>query len=68
MVCHQNLLHPEIHELWKEALRGGYVTTLCRDEVINTHLYVNSFFETIKGYNKRVAEVKEWYHQAVQTA
>ncbi len=40
---------PEGYELWKQALQGGYITTLCRDEVIHTHPFIMTYFESIKG-------------------
>lgn len=49
LLCHQQLQNPEAYELWKQALHGGYVTTLCRDEVVHMHLFIVAFFETIKG-------------------
>ncbi|KAK2193376.1 hypothetical protein NP493_13g01015 [Ridgeia piscesae] len=56
------------HAMWRQALSSNYVLALCRDEVIHIHLFIISYFETIKGYSKRVAEMKEWYIQAVQQA
>lgn len=67
MLCHSQLVHPELQELWSKALKGSYVTTLCRDEIIFTHTFIISFFENIKNYSRRVNEVKELYQHAVQT-
>ncbi|KAK2153078.1 hypothetical protein LSH36_308g01013 [Paralvinella palmiformis] len=69
LLCHQHLIQNETaRELWEKSLQNNYITLLCRDEVLHTHLYIISFFETIKGYSKRVAEVKEWYQQTVTNA
>lgn len=49
MLCHQQLALPELFELWRQALHGSYITTLCRDEVLHTHLFIINYFESIKG-------------------
>ena len=49
MLCHQQLALPELFELWRQALHGSYITTLCRDEVLHTHLFIVNYFESIKG-------------------
>lgn len=54
--------------MWLSALRSSWVVTLFRDEVLHTHSYVIGFFDTIKGYNKRISEVKDAYTYAVQNA
>ena len=61
MLCHQQLQHPEASELWKQALHGGYITTLCRDEVMHAHLFIINFFETIKGWVTMVTQVIKLY-------
>lgn len=68
LLCHQQLGQVEPHAMWKQALSSNYVLALCRDEVIHIHLFIIGYFETIKGYSKKVAEMKEWYIQAVQQA
>jgi hypothetical protein len=45
-----------------------FTTLSIRDEIIYTHSYIQAFFETIKGYSKKVSEVKEAYNVAVSTA
>ncbi|XP_054709412.1 membrane-associated protein Hem-like [Uloborus diversus] len=67
-LIHQYLSQPPAQELYQSALHGAWVHTLFRDEVLQTHLYIQQFFESIKGYNKRVAEVKECYNYAIQNA
>lgn len=68
ILIHQYLSQPPAQELFQSALHGGYVHTLFRDEVLQTHAYIQSFFESIKGYNKRVSEVKDCYNHAIQHA
>ncbi|XP_052798204.1 membrane-associated protein Hem-like isoform X3 [Mya arenaria] len=72
MLCHQYLQEAQTYELWKMALQSGYIVQLCRDEVLHIHSYIIHFFESlnVKGanLNKRVNEVKELQHQALQTA
>ncbi|CAH1785632.1 unnamed protein product [Owenia fusiformis] len=70
MVCPAPLLEPsryqEAYDMWKMALHGGYVHVLCRDEVLQTHDYLIKFFSENKNAKKRVEEIKEFYHAAVQ--
>ncbi|GFV82976.1 membrane-associated protein Hem [Trichonephila clavipes] len=68
ILIHQYLSQPPAQELFQSALHGGWVHTLFRDEVLQTHLYIQQFFESIKGYNKRVSEVKESFNYAIQNA
>ncbi|GAB6026086.1 hypothetical protein CHUAL_012289 [Chamberlinius hualienensis] len=68
LVCHQYLGQSTALELWQGALQNGWVISLFRDEVLQVHSYIQSFFEGIKGYNKRVSEVKEYYTHALQQA
>ncbi|TUI90455.1 Nck-associated protein 1-like [Bagarius yarrelli] len=46
-------------DLWKMALRSGFYVTLIRDEVINVHKLSEEHFDSIKGYSKRIADIKE---------
>ena len=59
LLSHQSLQHPNAQDLFQKALQCGWVTTLFRDEVLLTHAFVQQFFESFKGYNKRVSDVKE---------
>lgn len=70
MLCHQCLTEAQAWDLWKIALQSGYIVQLCRDEVLHIHSYIISFFESIKGQNlnKRISEVKDLQHQALQAA
>lgn len=50
LLCHQQILAvPEGQAMWKQVLLGGYVHSLCRDEVIHVHVFASEFFDTVKG-------------------
>ncbi|XP_063808272.1 nck-associated protein 1-like [Pseudophryne corroboree] len=51
--------HQASLELWKLALQGSHCITLIRDDVLLIHRVTEDFFGSIKGYGKRVADVKE---------
>ncbi|KAK3104202.1 hypothetical protein FSP39_025272 [Pinctada imbricata] len=70
MLCHQYLQEAQAWDLWKTVLQSGYIVQLCRDEVLHIHSFIVSFFENLKGHNlsKRISEVKDLQHQALQTA
>lgn len=67
-LCHSFLNQEQPNQLWTTALESGWVLALFRDEVIYIHQYIQAFFEGIKGYGKRVSEVKECYNHAIQKA
>ena len=67
-ICHPILQDPTANELWNQALSSGWVLPLFRDEVLYTHNFIQVFFESIKGYNKKVNEVKDCYNKAIQEA
>lgn len=54
--------------MWISALESSWVIPLFRDEVVYIHSYIQQFFETVKGYSKRISEVKDCYNQSVQKA
>ncbi|KAK4882050.1 hypothetical protein RN001_005369 [Aquatica leii] len=68
ILCHQGLQQEHFNKMWVSALESSWVIPLFRDEVVYIHSYVQTFFETLKGYGKRVSEVKDCYSQAVQKA
>lgn len=68
MLCHPALSQEQPNKLWLSALESNWVVPLFRDEVFYVHNYVQTFFDSIKGYGKRVSEVKECYNQATQKA
>ncbi|XP_045766160.1 membrane-associated protein Hem [Maniola jurtina] len=67
-LCHQMLQQDHANKMWVSALESGWVVALFRDEVIYIHTYIQSFFDGIKGYGKRISEVKDCYHHSVQKA
>ncbi|KAM9799180.1 nck-associated protein 1-like [Syngnathus typhle] len=60
LVCHSSLnSNQSSQELWKMALRSGLYVTITRDELLNIHKVSEDLFDSIKGYGKRVADIKE---------
>ncbi|CAH0391487.1 unnamed protein product [Bemisia tabaci] len=68
MLNHQILNQEQPNKLWVSALESSWVIMLFRDEVIFIHSYIQTFFDSIKGYGKRVSELKDCYNVAVQKA
>lgn len=68
MLCHTFLSHQPAMELWTLALHSSWTTVLFRDEIIYTHSYIQTYFESIKGYGKKITEVKDCYNIAVTSA
>jgi NCK-associated protein 1 len=72
MLCHQFLGQEKPQDwatkLWLSALESSWVIALFRDEVLHMHSYIQSYFDGIKGYGKRISEVKDCYNQAIQKA
>lgn len=56
------------HKLWIAALETNWSVALFRDETVPIHSFIQSFFDTLKGYSKRVSEVKEAHTVATQKA
>jgi len=54
--------------LWKPLLQSNFCLTLFRDEVIMVHKSAEELFGSVKGYNKKVHEIKEARDWAVQNA
>lgn len=66
VLCHQHLASRQpVVDLLTNVLQSCWVITLFRDEVIFVHQFLQSFFESMKGYGKRMAEVKECCTQAM---
>ncbi|KAF6738772.1 Nck-associated protein 1-like [Oryzias melastigma] len=60
LLCHSSLnTNQTSQELWKMALRSGLYLTVIRDEVLNIHKVTEDIFDNIKGYSKRIADIKE---------
>jgi len=80
LLCHQTLQQQPpnqqqhnqdgnvAHKLWIAALESNWSIALFRDETVPIHSFVQSFFDTLKGYGKRVSEVKEAHTHATQKA
>lgn len=68
LLCHQALQQEAFNKMWIGALESSWVLPLFRDEVIHIHPYIWQFFDGMKGYGKRVSEVKDCYSHAVQKA
>lgn len=68
LLIHGTLSQGPAQDLFNKALHCGWVTTLFRDEVIHTHQFAQTFFEGIKGYNKRVSDIKEAYNSVSNNA
>lgn len=69
MLVHQHLSNqPVALDLFNKSLQCGWCISLFRDEVIYTHQFVQTFFESVKGQNKRISEVKEAYNIVSQKA
>ena len=67
-LCHQFLAQPVAVNLWTSALQSGWVLPLFRDEVIHIHSYIQAYFDSIKGYGKRVNEIKDCFNHAVASS
>jgi NCK-associated protein 1 len=69
MLNHQMLSQSnQVASMWIAALESSWVIALFRDEVIYIHQYIQNAFEGIKGYSKRISEVKDCYNHAMQKA
>ncbi|KAK7790225.1 hypothetical protein R5R35_014534 [Gryllus longicercus] len=68
MLCPQMLSQDKPNKLWMSALESSWVVALFRDEVLYIHAYIINYFDGMKGFGKRISEVKECYNQSVQKA
>ncbi|KAK5608775.1 Nck-associated protein 1-like [Crenichthys baileyi] len=60
LLCHSSLnTNQASQELWKMALRSGLYLNLIREEVLNIHKVTEDLFDGMKGYSKRIADIKE---------
>jgi NCK-associated protein 1 len=59
LLIHPCLQQPSAGDLFQKVLQCGWVTTLFRDEVVQTHPFAQQFFESMKGHNKRVSDIKD---------
>ena len=66
-MCHNTLLAVDtISDLFNRALRNGVCIRLFRDENVLVYSMLQNYFETIKGYHKRVQELKEMFNITIQ--
>ncbi|XP_061689337.1 nck-associated protein 1-like [Syngnathoides biaculeatus] len=66
LLCHSSLnSNQSSQELWKMALRSGLYITVTRDELLSIHKVSEDLFDSIKGYGKRVADIKECRDHAI---
>lgn len=68
LLCHHKLGSDQGHKMWISALENSWVIALFRDEVIYIHSYIQTLFDSMKGYSKRISEVKDCYSHAIQKA
>uniref|UniRef100_A0A4W3J7A8 Nck-associated protein 1 n=1 Tax=Callorhinchus milii TaxID=7868 RepID=A0A4W3J7A8_CALMI len=54
--------------LWKIALQSSSCLALFRDEVFHVHKVAEDLFMNIKGYNKRIADIRECRETALSHA
>lgn len=60
LLCHASLnTNANSQSLWKMALRNGLYISIIRDELLNIHKLSEEFFDSLKGYSKRIADIKE---------
>ncbi|XP_005532912.1 PREDICTED: nck-associated protein 1-like [Pseudopodoces humilis] len=65
LVCPGALAAPPCQELWRQALQGTLFVTLVRDEAIAVHKVTEELLGGLRGFGKRVADVKECRDHAV---
>nr|XP_028577059.1 nck-associated protein 1-like isoform X4 [Podarcis muralis] len=66
LLCHSCLGSTQsCLDLWRAALRGSLYIALVRDEVLSIHKVAEEAFSSIKGYGKRIADIKECKEHAV---
>ena len=68
MLAHPSLNQPVALDLFNKSLQCGWCISLFRDEVIHTHAFVQSFFESVKAPGKRISELKEAHTMVLQRA
>ncbi|KAF7240309.1 Nck-associated protein 1-like [Varanus komodoensis] len=66
LLCHSCLgSTPTCLDLWRAALRSSLYITLIRDEVLLIHKVTEEAFSSVKGYGKRVADIKDCKEHAL---
>ncbi|XP_038608220.1 nck-associated protein 1-like isoform X2 [Tachyglossus aculeatus] len=65
LLCHGCLnSNPQCQELWKLGLQGSLFITLIREDGLQVHKVMEELFSGLKGYGKRVSDIKECKEQA----
>ncbi|XP_023066647.1 nck-associated protein 1-like isoform X2 [Piliocolobus tephrosceles] len=60
LLCHGCLnSNSQCQKLWKLCLQGSLYITLIREDVLQVHKVTEDLFSNLKGYGKRVADIKE---------
>lgn len=60
LLCHGCLnSNGQCQKLWKLCLQGSLYITLIREDVLQVHKVTEDLFSSLKGYGKRVADIKE---------
>ncbi|XP_017357377.1 nck-associated protein 1-like isoform X1 [Cebus imitator] len=60
LLCHGCLnSNTQCQKLWKLCLQGSLYITLIREDVLQVHKVTEDLFSSLKGYGKRVADIKE---------
>ncbi|XP_038199249.1 nck-associated protein 1-like isoform X2 [Arvicola amphibius] len=66
LLCHGCLnSNSQCQQLWKLCLQGSLYITLIRDDVLQIHKVTEDLFSSLKGYSKRVADIKESKEYAI---
>ncbi|XP_078287287.1 nck-associated protein 1-like isoform X1 [Rhinoraja longicauda] len=69
LLCHSSLNSQQAClTLWKEAMQCSLCIELFRDEVLFHHKLTEELFSAIKGYNKRINDVKECRENATSNS
>lgn len=68
MLAHPYLSQPIAQELFNKSLQCGWCISLFRDEVIQTHTFVQTFFESMKVSGRRISELKDAQNFVLQRA
>uniref|UniRef100_A0A8C6GYU0 NCK associated protein 1 like n=1 Tax=Mus spicilegus TaxID=10103 RepID=A0A8C6GYU0_MUSSI len=66
LLCHGCLnSNSQCQKLWKLCLEGSLYITLIREDVLQVHKVTEDLFSSLKGYSKRVADIKESKEHAI---
>ncbi|XP_049739314.1 nck-associated protein 1-like isoform X1 [Elephas maximus indicus] len=66
LLCHGCLnSNSQCQKLWKLCLQGSLYITLIREDVLQVHKVTEDLFSGLKGYGKRVADIKESKEHAI---